>query len=375
VNDVRFIPEIAGFIYATRGTELFVNLFISSTARFELAGIPLAIKQTTRYPWAGESTIQVERIGSDVNATKNFTLNLRIPGWARNQPVPSDLYRYEDRLKPQVKLSVNGKATKYDLKAGFAQVTRTWKSGDTIALHLDMPVRRVVAHPAVDADSNRFALERGPLVYCAEGADNHGQVLDKVLSGPMRFATREEPHSLGGIVSISASTKTAAQELKCIPYYAWSHRGPNEMRVWFPTTPEFKLASHCWDTDTPDACFDGKEPKDSNDHSIPRFTWWDHTGTTEWIARPFDKPTKVSAVSVYWFDDTRNGGGCRVPKSWRLVYQSGGEWKPVEGAATFGTSLDKYNHVAFTPVTTTALRIEVQLQPQFSGGILEWKCE
>jgi len=147
------------------------------------------------------------------------------------------------------------------------------------------------------------------------------------------------------------------------------------MRVWFLTTPEFKLASHCWDADSPEACFDGKEPKDSNDHSIPRFTWWDHTGTSEWIARPFDKPTKVSAVSVYWFDDARNGGGCRVPKSWRLLYQSGGQWKAVEGPSNFGTGLDQYNHVAFKPVTTTALRIEVLLQPQFSGGILEWKCE
>jgi DUF1680 family protein len=373
VNDVRFIPEIAGFIYATRGSEIFINLFIGSTARFELAGTPVEVKQVTRYPWAGESTIQLERIGNDASATKNLTLNLRIPGWARNQPVPSDLYRYEDDLKPQVKLSLNGKSVKFSMKAGFAQITRAWKSGDTVALHLDMPVRRVAAHPSVAADRGRFALERGPLVYCAEGADNQGQVLDKVLAGPSRFATRDEPHSLGGIVSVTA--KSGAQEMTCIPYYAWCHRGPNEMRVWFPTTPEFKLASHCWDTDTPDACFDGKEPKDSDDHSIPRFTWWDHTGTSEWIARPFDKPTKVSAVSVYWFDDASNGGSCRVPKSWRLLYQSGGQWKPVEGASGFGTALDQYNHVTFSPVTAAALRIEVQLQPQFSGGILEWKCE
>ena len=149
------------------------------------------------------------------------------------------------------------------------------------------------------------------------------------------------------------------------------------MRVWFPTIPEFKLASHCWDMDSPEACFDGKEPKDSNDHSIPRFTWWDHRGTSEWIARPFDKPTKVSSVSVYWFDDTRSGGGCRVPKSWRLLYQSlfSGEWKPVQGSSEFGSLVDQYNRVSFTPITATALRIEVQLQPEFSSGILEWKCD
>jgi DUF1680 family protein len=379
VNDVRFIPEIAGFIYAKRGAELFVNLYIGSTARLELAGTPIAIKQVTRYPWAGESTIELERVGpSSTGSTgqaNEFTLNLRIPGWARNQPVPSDLYRYDDDLKPQVKLTVNGKSAQYKQTVGFAQIKRAWKSGDRIALHLDMPVRRVVAHPSVAADRNRFAVERGPLVYCAEGADNQGHVLDRVLNGATRYEMREQPNLLGGLVSITASAKSAAEPVVFIPYYAWCHRGANEMRVWFPTTPEFKLASHCWDTDTPEACFDGKEPKDSDDHSIPRFTWWDHRGTSEWIARPFYKPTKVSAVSVYWFDDTRSGGGCRVPKSWRLLFESAGEWKAVEGGSGFGTLLDQYNRVHFIPVTATALRIEVQLQPEFSSGILEWKCE
>ena len=138
--------------------------------------------------------------------------------------------------------------------------------------------------------------------------------------------------------------------------------------------PEVQLASHCWEMDSPEACFDGKEPRSSNDQSIPRFTWWDHKGSTEWIMRPFEKPTRVSAAAVYWFDDTGNGG-CRVPQSWRLLYQDGKEWKPVSGASDYGTSQNEYNHVTFSPVTTTALRIEAQLKPDFSGGILNWKVE
>jgi hypothetical protein len=90
--------------------------------------------------------------------------------------------------------------------------------------------------------------------------------------------------------------------------------------------------------------------------------------------RPFEKPTRVSAAAVYWFDDTGNGG-CRVPQSWRLLYQDGKEWKPVNGAGDYGTSLNQYNRVSFSPVTTTALRIEAQLKPDFSGGILNWKVE
>jgi hypothetical protein len=130
--------------------------------------------------------------------------------------------------------------------------------------------------------------------------------------------------------------------------------------------------SHCFEGDTLEALIDGLEPKNSNDHTIPRFTWWDHRGTSEWVQYDFGKPRKVSSVRVYWFDDT-SVGSCRVPQSWNLLYQDGEHWRPVENASTYGTSLDTYNAVEFKPVETTGLRLEVQLQPQFSGGILEWK--
>jgi DUF1680 family protein len=230
VNDVRFIPEIASFIYATRGNELFVNLFIGGSATVELGGTPIEVKQTTRYPWDGKVTLAFEP-----KKSKKFTLRVRIPGWARNQPVPSDLYRYDDGLQPEVRLEVNGKAVELKLENGFAKIARTWKPGDTVTLDLDMPVRRVVANPNVKADRNCFAIERGPLVYCAEGADNDGHVLDKVLPGRINF--QASPHSglLGGVVTIRATPQDSADALTCIPYYAWCNRGPNQMRVWFPT--------------------------------------------------------------------------------------------------------------------------------------------
>jgi len=232
VNDVRFIPEIASFIYATRGTDLFVNLFIGGSAKLDLAGSAVQVKQVTRYPWDGKVSLAFT-----LSAPKEFTLDLRIPGWARNEPVPSDLYRYDDGLVPQVKIAVNDKSTELKLQNGFAQIARTWKSGDIVTLDLDMPVRRVVAHPAVKADQDRFALERGPLVYCAEGADNSGKVLDKILAGKIRFQVQERPDLLGGISSVTARSEESGTALTCIPYYAWCHRGNNEMRVWFPTEP------------------------------------------------------------------------------------------------------------------------------------------
>ena len=131
---------------------------------------------------------------------------------------------------------------KLNLKQGFAQVTRDWKAGDTVTLDMEMPVRRVVANPAVEADRNRFALERGPVVYCAEGADNNGQVLDKVFAGPVRLQLNERPDLFGGVTTVQMTGAANADTLVCIPYYAWCHRGPNEMRVWFPTQAQAQSA-------------------------------------------------------------------------------------------------------------------------------------
>jgi hypothetical protein len=282
VNIVRFVPEISSFIYATRGRELLVNLYIGGTATVELAGTPVGIRQVTRYPWDGRVEIVIgpplptrapceawsrsvpgegrgegvkqEARGSAARPltpgyppagaspggrreSSEFTLCLRIPGWARNQPVPSDLYRYDDGLAPAVKLTVAGQVVPVQpamLDKGFVRITRAWKAGDRVLLELEMPVRRVVAHAAVAADRDRFALERGPLVYCAEGADNGGRVLDKVFAGKPRLEVLPPGDLLGGIVPLRMSSAAGAS-LVCIPYYAWCHRGPNEMRVWFPT--------------------------------------------------------------------------------------------------------------------------------------------
>jgi hypothetical protein len=133
-------------------------------------------------------------------------------------------------------------------------------------------------------------------------------------------------------------------------------------------------ASHCFGGDTVDALCDGVLPKNSNDHDISRFTWWDHQGTAEWVAYKFPKPRTLTWSDVYWFDDT-GVGQCRIPASWQLLYKAGEEWKPVALAAgsAYGVEKDKFNKVTFEPVTTAELRIEVKLQPDFSGGILEWR--
>jgi uncharacterized protein len=291
--------------------------------------------------------------------------------------VPGDLYRYAEvgggQALPPVTVKLNGQGVALpSLDKGYAAFSRQWNAGDVIEFDLPMPVRRVLAHAEVKADRDRFAVERGPLVYCAEGADNGGAVLERIFGGPVRFETQERSELLGGLTTVKMVPEGQEAPLTLIPYYAWCHRGPNEMRVWFPTKAEDKLASHCWERDSVEACFDGKEPKNSGDESIPRFTWWDHRGSTEWVERRFEKPVTVADVSVYWFDDAGKGG-CRVPRSWRLLYRDGKDWKPVLASAAFGVAKDQFNRVSFAPVTTTALRLEAQLRPDFSAGVLEWR--
>ncbi|HBO44508.1 MAG TPA: six-hairpin glycosidase, partial [Planctomycetaceae bacterium] len=114
-------------------------------------------------------------------------------------------------------------------------------------------------------------------------------------------------------------------------------------------------------------------PKDSSDRSIPRTSFWNHRGTREWVQYDFEEPRTISSVSVYWFDDGRQGWDCRVPKSWRVLSRDGEAWKPVETRDAYATARDQYNHVTFTPVRTKALRLEIQLAEPWSGGILEWQ--
>jgi uncharacterized protein len=273
-----------------------------------------------------------------------------------------------------------------------------------------MPVTRIEAHPAVVADRGRVAVQRGPLVYAFEAADNDVPVQNIILAADPKFTARHRADLLGGVTVVEAIDR-AGRKVVATPYYAWDHRRPGQMAVWVrqdgkARQPEVKdpawqgklyrpldpatlgpptrwtaidlstpSASHCHAADTVLALNDGIIPKDSCDQSIPRFTWWDHRGTKEWVQYDFAAPQRVSAAEVYWFDDGRLKQGCRVPKSWRLLYRTADQWKPITGASRCGTELDKFNHVTFSPVETTALRIEVELKASWSGGILEWRVE
>ena len=229
-NIARFIPSVPDYVYAVRGDALYVNLYVASDARVDVGGASATLTQKTEYPWDGRVELRI-----DPGRPRPLELRLRIPGWARSRPVPSELYRYSGDAAAASTIRVNGKPTGERLDGGYAVIARTFSKDDVITLELPMPVRRVLADDRVTEDSGKVALERGPFVYCAEGSDNAGSVLDLVVPDDARLTVERRPDLLGGVAVLRGTIRSAAgkpQELVAIPYYAWSHRGPGEMAVW-----------------------------------------------------------------------------------------------------------------------------------------------
>jgi len=287
-NISRFLPSVPGYVYATRDDVLYVNMFVAGEAKIEMAGRAVGVAQETRYPWDGRVRLTI-----DPGRKGRFALHVRVPGWARNRPAPTDLYRYEmehvvaaagaagepsapnesigQTANVGVSIRVNGRAVALDIDKGFARIRRVWKKGDTVEVVLPMAARRVVAHPAVKDDEGLVAVERGPLVYCAEAADNGGRALGIVLPEGAGLEAEHRPGQLGGVTvltgqalaaepaavrrirEVEANDAAADDEkeappsarralapgarlephrLVLIPYYAWAHRGDGEMSVW-----------------------------------------------------------------------------------------------------------------------------------------------
>lgn len=394
-NMARFIPSIPAYQYAQRGKEIFVNLYIGGEAIFSLAGEELKLTQETRYPWDGQVSIKV---GADRDT--EFALKLRVPGWSQNQPVPSDLYRFMDKNSAPVTIKINGIASEVDIVDGYATINRSWKMGDEVSLYLPMPVRRLLAHPEVEEDRYKVALQRGPIVYCLEGQDQSDERVINMLmdiNAPVRSSFKDT--LLGGIQTINfkgalyQKTKQARGlqqsplSLQAIPYYAWANRGLDYMTVWIPydekgvsPAPVPTLANTSTKMASADfkgnlnALADQYQPKDASDQSNQILHWWPRFGQEEWVQYEFESPKRVQKVRVYWFDDGPNGG-CRVPASWKLYYKEEGDWREVKTEAAYTISKGDFDTLSFEAINTTSLKIVLQAQEGVSAGLIEWEVE
>ncbi len=397
---------------ATADKGLCASLYAASEVQAKVGdGTTVKITQATDYPF---SDTVLMTLAAPTSVT--FPLYLRIPRWCQSPTV-----------------RVNGKPIA--VQAGpqsYLVVERAWQNGDSVSLHLPMTVSvRTWAK-----NNNSVSVDHGPLSYSLAitedwkqtgGTDqwpeysvmpasawNYGLDLDAanpahsfdvvrkggtLAENPwthethpveLRAKARKIPnwqpdaHGVVGVLQPSpAKTTEGVETITLIPMGAARLRvtsfptaspAPDAHEWQAPQKPAMAITASFVHDDL-NAVSDGLEPASSKDESIPRLTFWDHKGTAEWVQYDYPKPMSLSAASVYWFDDT-GVGQCRVPQSWRLLYKADdGTFKPVAAASAYGTAPDKDNAVAFAPVTTTALRLELQLQNGFSGGILEWKAK
>ncbi|HTL58480.1 MAG TPA: beta-L-arabinofuranosidase domain-containing protein [Candidatus Limnocylindrales bacterium] len=371
-------------------------------------GGSVTINEQTDYPF--DSVIQLTISAAE---PAKFPLYLRIPRWCQ-----------------AASIRVNGQHLALKTEPlHYVRIERIWHNGDRVKLELPMQitVRRWEKNnqaASVDYGPLTFSLKIGERWSRYGGTDawpetevfptnswNYGLVLDakspaksfKVVrkSGPLAvqpFTPQTAPielrakakripswkqDALGLVGKLQPSPVTSDQPVETvtlIPMGAARLRisafpvigtGP-DAHEWPATRSPPVSASHCCPSDSVEAVVDGLEPKNSNDHSIPRFTWWDHRGTSEWVQYEFAGKRKVSSVQVYWFDDS-GVGSCRVPQSWQILFREAEHWTPVTTESAYEVKRDKYNRVAFKPVATTGLRLEVKLQREYSAGILQWK--
>lgn len=393
-NITRFVASVPGYIYARQGKDIFVNLYAQGKAKIG----NIELEQTTDYPWDGKTRIKVTK------GSGKFAIKLRVPSWLKTSPTNNDLYQYQDKAKTY-SVSVNGKAL-YPENRDYIEISRSWKKGDTIELDFPMDVRRIVANDNAEDDRGKVAFERGPIVFCLEGADQADhKVFNKYILDSAPVSAHFEQDLLNGVMVLEGSAKELLQDgevkdvkFRAIPYSTWNNRGGEQMEVWIANTPAKAVATplptiaskaqtFCnrgpIQNDAPETApvdswaggaNDQWEPKRSSDTSKPYHYWWLKQGTTEAITYQFDQAYEVSNVQVYWLDFDHYDGNFRTPESWSLYYKDAkGEWQEVEGHSPYTVRKDCYNSVDFTPVKTTGLKILAKLQKGESGGVLEWK--
>jgi len=242
-NLMRFIPSIPKYVYSKNNDVIFANLFTSNKSKFQINNNSVVINQKTNYPWD-------KNVNFSLTPEKptQFTLKIRLPGWVRNQPVPSDLYRYQTKSDKSVQVTINGEEAEYSVNKGYITLGRKWEKGDQIKVKFPMPIRQVQAHKKVKADSGKLALEKGPVVYCAEEVDNKTSVFNYRIPDDLQLTSQYKAELLQGVRSIKGQlpvqdslqtvTGQTQYQFRAVPYYVWSNRTPGSMRIWFPESPK-----------------------------------------------------------------------------------------------------------------------------------------
>ena len=391
---VRLVPSLPGYIYAAGEKDIYVNLFISNDATIKMGDRQVSVSLIEKFPWEGKVEISVKP-----DAPLDFSLRIRIPGWAFNDPFSGGRYKFMNKTDHQVKITVNGINTGITPENGYAVLTRTWYEGDKIEIEFPMDALYVEADKKIVADTGKIAVQRGPLVYCAEWPDNNkGNILNLVFSDTDSITTEYIPGFLSGTQVIRLSgfqTKRNltggidllfGQSVTLIPYAFWNNRGVGQMRVWLPVSAEktsplpaatiafrSKLSGNLM-SESISALNDQIFPDSSNDASVPHYDWWPLKNQWVWVQYDFSGPHSVSKTRVYWFDNGPKGE-FRVPSEWEMLYLKENIWTPVKTRSGYPVAKNQWNTVTFTPVIASSVKIKTLLKKGYSGGMYEWIIE
>lgn len=389
-NISRFIPSMPNYIYAQKDDRIYINLFVPSTTTFDTEKGKIELTQNSQMPWDGNISVTLQ----PENKVKS-ELYIRIPGWASENPLPGDLYTFFEKPSAKTVFKVNGKEVSPKYKNGYAIISKTWERGDLVEIGFPFEIRKIKANQNIEDDRGKMALQLGPIVYCAEFADyDDADILSMVLPENSVLTSDFKPELLGGVDVITGEAegtkRSDSDEIEryprtftAVPYYSWSHRGRGQMEVWIPTEkeaaqvkPKPTIASQSkveasLNIPSIAGINDQFLPKNSADKTNTLYHWWPKTNETHWIIYNFEKPTKISETEVYWLKDIPNGG-CDLPESWKLYYKSGEKWIEVKGETPYPIMEDQMNKLGFEPVTTSAVKLEVQLSKEYSAGLHEW---
>jgi hypothetical protein len=207
-----------------------------------MGNVEVPVEMTTNYPLDG-----VINLTLNPDQKTRFVLKMRLPGWAKDEPVPGGLYLFDGKSKEVFTLLLNGKPVPYTEENGYLKIGREWEKGDKIQYSLPMEVRKLVSREEVKANADRIAIQRGPLVYCVEGADNNGKVWNILIPENADFKVIEFKVLDEKVMAVQAdmtvmsgsedgkNLRSETKKITAIPYYTWANRGQNEMQVWLPT--------------------------------------------------------------------------------------------------------------------------------------------
>jgi len=392
-NIARLMPQVSGYMYAANGAEIYCLLYGSSRTEIALEAGRVGIVQKSDYPFDGNIQISLS-----LDAPQEFAAKLRIPTWAQDQFVPGRLYSYIGEKAPAWTVSVNGEQVTPRFEKGFAIVTREWQDGDMLELDLPMPVRYSVCDEKVEANIDRIAITRGPLVYCAEEVDNGGLVQRFIL--PDALPQEAESHEailegpLAGMVSVTIPVEEkvngSAREafMTLVPYFAWNNRGNGSMNVWFPRSialSQAAIADARFDSskygeiavsssssgDFADALRDGHRPQSAADKTIQRWSSADGDATPT-VTLSFPQKQKVESLGVYWVEE--HAEGIAVPAEWRMEYCDQGEWHAFDLYVTDFFGVDKDMYVVVHPaaeLVCEGLRLVITPTPGKRVGLLD----